>query len=55
MDAIRQRQLAAVLDENKTIGNMAFALEKRWVDMDTENPTIFSNKCRSIGFNHEYN
>ena len=38
MDAIRQRQIAEVLDENKTIGNMVFALEKRWVDMDTENP-----------------
>ena len=28
MDAIRQRQIAEVLDENKTIGNMVFALEK---------------------------
>jgi hypothetical protein len=42
MDAIRQRQIAEVLDENKTIGNMVFALEKRWVDMDTENPLPYS-------------
>ena len=28
MDAIRQRQIAEVLDENKTIGNLVFALEK---------------------------
>ena len=42
MDAIRQRQIAEVLDENKTIGNMVFALGKRWVDMDTENPLPYS-------------
>jgi hypothetical protein len=29
MDAIRQRQIAEVLDENKTSGNMVFALEKK--------------------------
>ena len=42
MDAIRQRQIAEVLDENKTIGNIVFALEKRWIDMDTENPLPYS-------------
>ena len=36
MDAIRKRQIAEVLDENKTIGNMVFALEKRWVQSETD-------------------
>ena len=42
MGAVRQRQIAQYADENKTIGNMVFALEKRWVDMDTENALPYS-------------
>ena len=42
MDAIRQRQIAEVLDENKTIGNMVFALEKRWVQSETDNVLPYS-------------
>ena len=56
MDAIRQRQIAEILDENKTIGNMVFALEKRWVQSETDKcSTIFTIKCRSIGFNNTHN
>ena len=42
MDAIRQRQVAEVVDENKTIGNMVFALEKRWVQSETDNVLPYS-------------
>jgi hypothetical protein len=38
MDQIRKRQIAEVLDENKMIGSMVFALEKKYVNLETENP-----------------
>jgi hypothetical protein len=42
MDAIRKRQIAEVLDENKAIGSMVLALERKYVDLDTENPLPYS-------------
>jgi hypothetical protein len=37
MDQIRKRQIAEVLDEGKAIGSMVLALERKYVNMDTEN------------------
>jgi hypothetical protein len=42
MDAIRKRQIAEILDENKTSGNMVFALEKRWIQSETDNVLPYS-------------
>ena len=42
MDQIRKRQIAEVLDENKAIGSMVLALERKYVDLDTENPLPYS-------------
>ena len=37
MDQIRKKQIAEVSGENKIIGNMMFALEKRWFETETDN------------------
>ena len=42
MDAIRKRQIAEVLDENKIIGSIVFALERKYVNLETENPLPYS-------------
>ena len=37
MDPIRRRQISEVLDENKHINAMVMALERKNVEMNTEN------------------
>ena len=42
MDQIRKRRIAEILDENKAIGSMVLALERKYVDLDTENPLPYT-------------
>jgi len=42
MDQIRKRQIAEVLDENKMMGSIVFALERKYVNLETENPLPYS-------------
>ena len=42
MVAIRKREIAEAFAGNKAVGSMALALERKYVDLDTENPLPYS-------------
>ena len=42
MDAIRKRQIAEVLDEDKILGAMVIDLERRWISTLDENPLPYT-------------